>query len=87
LNFLGYIYELDEAPKTKIQFPSNEKQELGLVQHFLVFQIFIPLGTPFSLEVVITDTSNVNTQTFIGFNIENFTRIKEDFILQQASRR
>jgi len=42
-----------------MQFPSNEKQELGLVQHFLVFQIFIPLGTSFSLEVTITDTSNV----------------------------
>jgi len=55
----GYIYELDDAMKTKIHFPKNDKQELGLVQHFLVLQLFIPEGVPFSLEIVISDTTKV----------------------------
>lgn len=42
-----------------MQFPKNDKQELALVQHFLVFQIFLPVGAPFSLEIAVTDTSKV----------------------------
>jgi len=45
--------------KTKMHFPKNDKQELGLVQHFLVLQLFIPEGVPFSLEIVISDTIKV----------------------------
>jgi len=62
--------------KTKMQFPKNEKQDLGLVQHYLVFQIYVPVGTPFSLEIVVTDT----TKVFISIKelILPHNRIKED---------
>jgi len=62
--------------KTKMQFPKNEKQDLGLVQHYLVFQIYVPVGTPFSLEIVVTDT----TKVLISINklILPHNRIKED---------
>jgi hypothetical protein len=53
----SYIYELEGGLRTKMQFPKEEKQELALIQQFLVFQIFLPAGTPFSIEVVITDTA------------------------------
>lgn len=58
--------------KTKMHFPKNDKQELALVQHFLVLQIFLPLGTPFSLEIVVSDTTKVQdlTQSIIICIIE-----------------
>ena len=62
----GYIYELDGGIKTKMQFPKEDKQELALVQHYLVFQIFLPVGTAFSIEITVTDTTKVN-----NFIIEN----------------
>jgi hypothetical protein len=62
---LGYIYELDGAGITKLQFPKDEKQELGLSQHFLVLQIYIPMGASFWLDVAITDTTKVSSMIFL----------------------
>ena len=62
----GYIYELDGGIKTKIQFPKEDKQELALVQHYLVFQIFLPIGTAFSIEITVTDTAKVNNFVMIN---------------------
>ena len=42
-----------------MQFPKEDKQELALVQHYLVFQIFLPVGTAFSIEITVTDTTKV----------------------------
>lgn len=37
----GSIYTID-GPTTKLQIPSSEKEMLGLLQPFLVFQIYLP---------------------------------------------
>jgi hypothetical protein len=40
-------------------FPREDKTELGLVQPFVIFQIYLTSGLPFSFEIVITDASKV----------------------------
>jgi len=52
----GSIYNLDGAT-TKIQIPANEKDTLGLLQPFLVFQIYIPSSAKnlLKIELAITD--------------------------------
>jgi hypothetical protein len=59
INMQGYIYEVDAGTNSKIQFPKEDKQDLGLVQRYIVFQIFLPYGTPFSLEMALSDTTKV----------------------------
>jgi len=36
--------------------PKDEKEYLGLIQPFLIFQIFIPVGKNLHIEVGITDS-------------------------------
>ena len=49
------------APTSKLQLPSDEKQPLGLLQHFVVFQIFIPATTnSLHIEIAFTDKHNVS---------------------------
>jgi hypothetical protein len=40
--------------------PKEDKDLLGLIQPFLVFQIQIPLGKNLHIEVGITDSAKVN---------------------------
>lgn len=56
---LGYVFDIFGSGKTRLTFPKDDRQELSLTQHFLVFQIFIPTEAPFCLEVMITDTLKV----------------------------
>jgi len=58
-SFPGYVFDIEGSGKTRLTFPKDDRQELGLTQHFLVFQIFIPSESPFCLEVIITDTLKV----------------------------
>ncbi len=60
----GYIYTLDG--QSKIQLPKDDKEQLGLIQPFLVFQIYIPLGKNLHIEVGVTDSAKVsNNKTYI----------------------
>jgi len=53
------IYTL-EGPQTKIQIPSSEKETLGLLQPFLVLQIYIPsTAKTFKIEIAVTDQEKV----------------------------
>lgn len=56
----GYIFTLDG--QSKISLPKDEKEMLGLIQPFLVLQIFIPLGKNIHIEVGITDSSKVSLE-------------------------
>ena len=52
----GSIYTLD-GTTTKIQTPPNERENLHLLQPFLVFQIFIPqTAKNLKIEIAVTDT-------------------------------
>ena len=47
---------------SKMQLPSDEKQPLGLQQHFLVLQVFIPSTTNnLHIEIAFTDKSGVSS--------------------------
>ena len=53
----GYIFTLEG--QAKIQLPKDEKETLGLIQPFLVLQIYIPLGKNLHIEIGITDSTKV----------------------------
>jgi hypothetical protein len=55
----GYINILNNAGTSKMQLPSNEKNSLGIVQNFVVFQIFIYSPKLFNIEIIISDTLKV----------------------------
>ncbi|GAB5568193.1 protein CFAP20DC isoform X9 [Prionailurus iriomotensis] len=42
------------------------KQEVGLIQRFLVLQIYIPLGQDFSTELLITDLGNIKRRLYLS---------------------
>ena len=55
----GSIYTL-EGPSTKIQLPSSEREALGLLQPFLVFQIYIPSSAKsLKMEIAVTDHEKI----------------------------
>eukprot|EP01017_Pseudomicrothorax_dubius_P036390 TRINITY_DN5202_c0_g1_i7.p1 TRINITY_DN5202_c0_g1~~TRINITY_DN5202_c0_g1_i7.p1 ORF type:complete len:451 (-),score=87.42 TRINITY_DN5202_c0_g1_i7:555-1907(-) len=51
-----FVYEL-EGSSCKLQLPKDDKQELGLVQPYIVLQIYIAPGQQFGFELVVTDTT------------------------------
>ena len=55
-----------ESTTSKITLPKNNKQSLHLTQQYLVFQIFIFPGKPFSLEVSIIDKSNLKQRIILS---------------------
>jgi hypothetical protein len=54
----GYIYNLDG--QAKISVPKDDKETLGLIQPFLVLQIYIPMGKNLHIEVGLTDAAKVS---------------------------
>lgn len=53
----GYIISLD-SHTSKLLFPKTEKQALGLIQPYIVFQIYLQPTQSFSLEIGVSDISN-----------------------------
>ena len=54
----GSIYHVDGAT-SKLQLPAKDKDSLGLLQPFLVFQVYIPSDgkqkNQFKIEIIVTD--------------------------------
>jgi len=50
---------LNNAGTSKIQSPNNEKHVLGILQNFLVFQVFIFSPKLFNIEITISDAIKV----------------------------
>lgn len=84
--FSGYLVEVLGNSRAKLQFPKEEKQELALVQHFLVLQILIPIGVPFGIEITVSDTNKVWLGHFWRYGLIEY-RINGDCISPRASRR
>eukprot|EP00742_Colponemidia_sp_Colp-10_P003627 GILJ01003861.1.p1 GENE.GILJ01003861.1~~GILJ01003861.1.p1 ORF type:complete len:847 (+),score=73.44 GILJ01003861.1:39-2543(+) len=51
----GYVYSID-GTQSRMQLPKDEKKGLGLVQPHLIFQIYLPVGRPLTLEVGVSDS-------------------------------
>jgi hypothetical protein len=53
----GYINILNTAGVSKMQIPTSDKQSLGIVQSYIVFQIYLFSPKGFNIEITISDTS------------------------------
>ncbi|XP_012576114.1 PREDICTED: uncharacterized protein C3orf67 homolog isoform X3 [Condylura cristata] len=63
----SFVFVLEGSSQTnKIQLPKENKQFLGLIQRFLVLQIYIPLGQDFSTELLITDLGNIKRRLYLS---------------------
>ncbi|XP_006892254.1 PREDICTED: uncharacterized protein C3orf67 homolog [Elephantulus edwardii] len=63
----SFVFVLEGSSQTnKIQLPKESKQILGLIQRFLVLQIYIPLGQDFSTELLITDLGNIKRRLYLS---------------------
>ncbi|KAM5231501.1 protein CFAP20DC isoform 7-T7 [Hipposideros larvatus] len=63
----SFVFVLEGSSQTnKIQLPKENKQILGLIQRFLVLQIYIPLGKDFSTELLITDLGNIKRRLYLS---------------------
>ncbi|XP_008962264.3 protein CFAP20DC isoform X8 [Pan paniscus] len=63
----SFVFVLEGSSQTnKIQLPKENKQSLGLIQRFLVLQIYVPLGQDFSTELLITDLGNIKRRLYLS---------------------
>ncbi|XP_074140343.1 protein CFAP20DC isoform X2 [Sminthopsis crassicaudata] len=63
----SFVFVLEGSSQTnKIQLPRENKQILGLIQRFLVLQIYVPLGQDFSTELLITDLGNIKRRLYLS---------------------
>ena len=70
----SFVYILEgETTTTKMSLPKDEKQSLGLLQRFLVLQLYVPLGHSFSLEFGITDSGNNKRRILLSSNHRDVT--------------
>lgn len=58
-----------EGQNAKIVLPAVDQKELSLHQKFLVLHIFLPVGTPWSMELGITDINGIKRRI-------NFTTVQ-----------
>lgn len=64
----SYIYAL-EGQNTKIILPASDQKELSLHQKYLVLHLFLPIGSPWSMELGITDINGIKRRI-------NFTTVQ-----------
>ncbi|XP_034550105.1 uncharacterized protein C3orf67 homolog isoform X2 [Notolabrus celidotus] len=63
----GFVYCLEGSSQTvKMQMPMNGKMSLGLLQRFLVLQVYIPQIKDFSTELVITDSQHLKRRLHLS---------------------
>uniref|UniRef100_A0A8C6IJW2 CFAP20 domain containing n=1 Tax=Mus spicilegus TaxID=10103 RepID=A0A8C6IJW2_MUSSI len=63
----SFVFVLEGSSQTnRIQLPKENKQILGLIQRFLVLQIYLPLGQDFSTELLITDLGNIKRRLYLS---------------------
>ncbi|XP_069824894.1 protein CFAP20DC [Dendropsophus ebraccatus] len=63
----SFVFVLEGSSQTiKMQLPKENKQMLGLIQRFLILQLYIPLGQDFSTELLITDLANIKRRLYLS---------------------
>ncbi|EMP30091.1 Putative protein C3orf67 like protein, partial [Chelonia mydas] len=63
----GFVFVLEGSSQTnKIQLPKETRQTLGLIQRFLVLQIYVPLGQDFSTELLVTYLGNIKRRLYLS---------------------
>ncbi|XP_021264712.1 uncharacterized protein C3orf67 homolog isoform X2 [Numida meleagris] len=63
----GFVFVLEGSSQiNRMQLPKETRQTLGLIQPFLMLQIFVPLGQDFSTELLITDLGNIKRRLYLS---------------------
>ncbi|XP_028303181.1 protein CFAP20DC isoform X2 [Gouania willdenowi] len=63
----GFVYCLKGSSQTvKMQMPANGKTPLGLLQRFLVLQVYVPQSCDFSTELAITDSEHLKKRLHLS---------------------
>ncbi|XP_066452710.1 protein CFAP20DC isoform X2 [Eleutherodactylus coqui] len=63
----SFVFVLEGSSQTiKMQLPKENKHMLGLIQRFLILQLYIPLGQDFSAELLITDLANIKRRLYLS---------------------
>ncbi|XP_066554017.1 protein CFAP20DC [Amia ocellicauda] len=63
----SFVYVLEGSGQTsKMQIPKDNKMALGLIQRYLILQIYVPLGKDFSTELMITDLGNLKRRLYLS---------------------
>lgn len=55
---LGYVLNVDTQSKGVLQFPKNDKNTLGIVMPYVVFQVYLPTNKAFQCEFRVCDSNN-----------------------------
>jgi hypothetical protein len=67
----GYVLELEGGRDVKMQLPAGDKDSLGLLQHYLVLQVFVPPGKGFGIELAILDQSKTRRRINLSCNTKD----------------
>nr|XP_039265245.1 protein CFAP20DC-like [Styela clava] len=71
----SFVYHLEGSTATsKLQLPKDgTKQTLFLTQRYLTFQVFIPFGKDFSVELSMTDSTNSKRRLLMSTSIREMS--------------
>ena len=64
----SYIYTLDST--SKMQIPKNQNISLGIIQGFIIFQIYLFSQKNISIEISFSDTQNIKHRIIFSSNIK-----------------
>ena len=64
----SYIYTLDST--SKMQIPKNQNISLGIIQGFIIFQIYLFSQKNISIEISFSDTLNIKHRIIFSSNIK-----------------
>lgn len=70
----GYVFQCEGGPSAKMQLPKDERRLLGLLQPYLVFQLLVPAGKPFALELSISDTTRARRRLLFSTSFREPSR-------------
>ncbi|XP_041446870.1 protein CFAP20DC-like [Xenopus laevis] len=63
----SFVFVLEGSSQTnKMQLPKESRHNLGLIQRFLILQLYIPLGQDFSAELLISDLGNIKRRLYLS---------------------
>ena len=68
----SYILTLEgESTRTKLVIPKDDKQSLCILQPYLIIQLWVASGASFSLEAMISDSSNQKRRILMSTNYKD----------------
>eukprot|EP00002_Diphylleia_rotans_P013703 TRINITY_DN2673_c0_g1_i13.p1 TRINITY_DN2673_c0_g1~~TRINITY_DN2673_c0_g1_i13.p1 ORF type:complete len:241 (-),score=36.08 TRINITY_DN2673_c0_g1_i13:145-867(-) len=67
------VLVIEGSSQTRLQLPADDKKGLGLIQPYLVFQIFVSSGQSFGLELSITDQDRNKRRLILSSSVKDVT--------------